>query len=249
VSTPLFLGLQLLSSDISLKPTVRNIAVPTAIAKAIPAVFIVAYVVPSFSMLLSAPGVVTFDQKQTLIALWQPWPAYVSFLLTLVSFTFSSSPAAPSQLRNSLRATYTFALSHAALSHVVAWSISLASVATPAIFSSEYQHSLHPSQVFGLRNPFTSADFRVGSLSEGVHIFLQWDNLTGSSAVLLWAVIANVSAQRKIQGYVCWSGFLFKIAHSLVLTGPVGTAVRLVWERDELVLEDEALKSAARKSI
>ncbi|OKL61251.1 hypothetical protein UA08_03389 [Talaromyces atroroseus] len=250
VSAPLFLGLQLLFSDVSLQPTARNIAIPTAVVKAIPAVFIVAYILPTYSMLLPAPGIVTFEQKQTLIALWQLWPAYVSFLLTLVSILFSStSSATPSQLRKSLRATYTFALSYAAISHVAAWSISLATIATPMIFSTEYLHSLHPSQVFGLRNPFTSADFKVDSASEGVHIFLQWDNIIGSLAVLLWAVIANVSAHRKTEGQVGWLCLLFQISTSLALTGPIGTAVRLVWERDELVFEEEDLKNAARKGV
>lgn len=251
VSAPLFLGLQLLTSNVSFNPTARNLAVPTAVVNAIPAVFILAFIVPTFSMLLPAPGTVTFDQKQILIALWQPWPAYVSFLLTLVSVTSSSSRSSesPSKLRKSLRSAYTFALSHAALNHIIAWSISLATVINPVMFSPDYRHSLHPSEVFTPRFPFLSADLRVKSVGEGIHIFLQWDFLIGSSAVLLWAVIANVLAHRKIEGEVGWFNFTCKVATSLALTGPIGTAVRLVWERDELVLEEEILRDAARKVV
>jgi hypothetical protein len=248
VSAPLFFALQLLVSDVSFQPTAKNIAVPIAIVKALPVALLLTYTTPTLAMLLPSPGIVTLDQKQLLIALWHPWPAYLSFALTIVSLVSSNKNNSPTKLRASLRATYTFALIHGAIGHITSWTISLYSVAKPAFFNSEVLHSLHPSQVFGLTSPFS--DFRASSLSEGIHIFLQWDSLIGSSSILLWAAIANVLAQRKVQGgQVAWPSFLFKIAYSLVFTGPIGTAVRLVWDRDELVLEEELLKSVSKKAI
>lgn len=251
VSTPLYLGLQLLTSDTSSQPTAKNIAIPRAVVNAIPVVFILAYQVPSFAMLIPAPEVVTFDQKQILVALWQPWPVYVSILLTIVSLLFSGSTSdnSPFKLRKSLRAAYTFALTNAALNHVIAWTISLATVAKPEFFNENYLHSLHPAQVFTPYNPFTNGELKVKDIGDGVHIFLQWDFLAGTSAVLLWAVAVNAFARCKIQGKVCWSGLLFKTVTSTLLTGPVGAAVQLVWERDELVLDDEIVKTAGKKAL
>lgn len=251
MSTPIFLGLQLLTSDTSFKPNAKNIAVPRAVANAIPVVFILAYHVPSLSMLIPAPDVVTFDQKQLLIALWQPWPVYVSILLTIVSLLFSGSTRdnSPFKLRKSLRAAYTFALTHSALNHVIAWTVSLLTLAKPEFFNEKYLHLLHPAQVFGPYNPFTNGDLTVKDIGHGVHIFLQWDFLIGTTAVLIWAVTVNAVARCKVEGKVGWLGLLFKTATSVLLTGPVGAAVQLVWERDELVLDDEIVKGAARKAL
>lgn len=251
MSTPLFIGLQLLTSNTSFQPTAKNIAVPRAVVNAIPVVFILAYQVPSFAMLIPAPEVVTFDQKQILVALWQPWPAYVSILLTGVSLLCSGSTSdnSPFKLRKSLRAAYTFALTNAALNHVIAWTIPLATIAKPEFFSQDYLHSLHPTQVFAPYNPFTNGELTVKSIGDGVHIFLQWDFLAGTASVLLWAVTVNAFARCKVQGKVGWFGLLFKVATAALLTGPVGAAVQLVWERDELVLDDEIVKGAAKKAL
>ncbi|KAH8689516.1 hypothetical protein BGW36DRAFT_390989 [Talaromyces proteolyticus] len=251
VSTPLYLGLQLLGSNTSFQPTAKNIAIPSAVVKSIPLIFVLAYQVPSLAMLIPAPGTITFDQKQLLIALWQPWPVYVSILTTVVSLvcTSSGSDSSPSQLRKSLRTVYTFALANASLNHVITWTISLTSVVKPEFFSEKYLSLLHPSQVFGPYNPFANADLQVQDIGQGVHIFLQWDFLAGTFGVLFWAASVNALARSKVQGKIGWIGFLFKIANFLLLTGPVGTAVQLVWERDELVLEDEIIKSAAKKSL
>jgi hypothetical protein len=251
VSTPLYLGVQLLTSNTSFQPTAKNIAIPRAVVNAIPVVFILAYQVPSFAMLIPAPEVITFDQKQILVALWQPWPVYVSILLTVVSLLFSGSTSdnSPFKLRKSLRAAYTFALTNSALNHVISWTISLVTIAKPEFFNEKYLHSLHPAQVFTPYNPFTNGELKVKDIGDGVHIFLQWDFLVGTSAVLLWAVTVNAIARSKIQGKVGWFGLLFKTATSALLTGPVGAAVQLVWERDELVLDDEIVKSAAKKAL
>lgn len=244
VFTPLYFGIQLVGSDTSFQPTTVNIAIPPAVLKSIPMVFVLAYQLPSLAMLLPAPSIVTFDQKQLLIALWQPWPVYVSLLITL-AFLMSSQPARKTplhQYRKSLDTVYNFAFTHAAIGHVLAWTVSLATLLQPAISFMPYTHSLHPGQVFLPDNPFKNHVPRIENVGDGVHKFLQWDNVVGSAAVLFWAASVNALARFKIQGRIGWLGLFVKIARYLVLAGPVATAVKLVWERDELVQEREAQK-------
>jgi hypothetical protein len=246
VATPLYGGLQLSISSTSSRPNVHSISIPRAVLNALPVIFILGYILPSALMLLPAPDVVTFDQKQILIALWQPWPVYVSIMAVLARVVLSpftrdetDNRRQPALLRKALRRVYAFAFANAAIFHLAAWTISIASAVVPVLFHERFVESLHPARVFGISLPWGSPTLRVSSFGEGVHVFLQWDFLVGSTGVLLWATTLYVMAHRQILGKVGWVGLVVKIGLLSLVAGPVATAVELVWERDELVIEWE----------
>ncbi|KAJ5496510.1 hypothetical protein N7463_008497 [Penicillium fimorum] len=248
---PLTCGLQLGSSITARRPHADNIRVPRAVLAALPLIFVVGYMVPTAAMALPAPSLISVDLKQIAIAIWHPWPAYVSILTTVVYFTlspfFSNSHRAS---MSSLRWVYAFAFANASLSHIVSWVVSLATVIVPALFEDRFLNSLHPAKVFSIPLPWSG--LTVNNVGDGVHVFLRWDYLIGSAGVLIWAISLYTIAHKQLLSTVSWPSFLVKIALLTVFTGPAGAAVELIWERDELVFSETGGSkqvSKAKKSI
>ncbi|KAL6231537.1 hypothetical protein BDW75DRAFT_219913 [Aspergillus navahoensis] len=242
-SAPLYFAIHLFSSATAVKPTPENIRVPRAVLKAIPLVFVIGYMVPSSLMLLPVSEQVTADLKQILIAFWQPWPAYISTLLTLVHLLFSPFTSNDNTVEGgratlrSLRWVYAFAFANTALTHIISWTIPLSTVAAPWLFKEEYLHPLHPFVVFDIPKPW-EAPVLVESVGAGAHAFLCWDYIIGSAGVLIWALSLYRAAHRVVYGQAGCVGLLVKVVALTVLTGPVGAAVELMWERDELLFNE-----------
>lgn len=236
-ATPLFLGLQLSSSITARRPHADNIRIPRAVLVALPLVFVAGFMVPTHMMALPAPSMVSVDFKQIAIAIWQPWPAYVSILSTVAYYVlspfFSNNHRAS---MSSLRWVYAFAFINASLSHLVSWIVSLATVVVPMLFEQRFLEALHPANVFGIPLPWSG--LTVDTVGHGVHVFLRWDYVIGSAGVLIWAIFQYTVAHRQILGTVMWTSLLFKIAILSAVAGPAGAAVELIWERDELVFSE-----------
>lgn len=236
-ATPLFLGLQLGSSITARRPHADNIRIPRAVLAVLPLIFVVGFMVPSHAMILPAPEVISVDWKQIAIAIWQPWPAYVSILSTVAYYVLS--PFFPNNHRASmsgLRWVYAFAFLNASVSHLVSWVLSLATVMVPGLFKAQFVESLHPAKVFEIPLPWSG--LKVDTVAQGVHAFLRWDYLIGSAGVLVWALSLYVVAHKQILSTVSWPSLLVKVGVLTALTGPTGAAVELMWERDELVFSE-----------
>ncbi|KAJ5247143.1 hypothetical protein N7468_002126 [Penicillium chermesinum] len=236
-ATPLLCALQLGCSVTASRPHAENIRVPRAVLAALPAVFVVGFMVPTQFMVLPAPAVLTVDLKQIAIALWQPWPAYVSILTTaayyLLSPFYSNNKRAA---KSALRWVYAFAFGHAALAHLVTWIVSLTTIVAPALFDARFVDALHPSKVFSVPLPWSG--LKIDTVSDGVHVFLRWDYMIGSAGVLIWAISLYTVAHKQILSTVAWPSLLLKIVLLAVVAGPTGAAVELIWERDELVFNE-----------
>ncbi|CAG7919565.1 unnamed protein product [Penicillium olsonii] len=250
-ATPLFLGLQLGCSVTAHRPHADNIRVPRAVLAALPLVFGVGFMIPTHMMVLPAPSVIPVDFKQIAIAIWQPWPAYVSVLSTVAYYLLS--PFISNSHRasmSSLRWVYAFAFINASLPHLVSWIVSLATVIVPMIFEKRFLETLHPANVYSIPLPWSG--LVVDNVGDGVHAFLRWDYIIGTSGVLIWALSLYTAAHKQLLNTVSWPSLLFKTAVMTAVAGPVGAAVELVWERDELVFSetggDNQRISAAKKS-
>ncbi|KAJ6184838.1 hypothetical protein N7519_006139 [Penicillium mononematosum] len=234
---PLTCALQLGSSITARRPHADNIRIPRAVLAVLPLVFVVGYMVPTVAMTLPAPSVIPVDLKQIAITIWHPWPAYVSILTTVAYFTLS--PFLSNNHRasmSSLRWVYAFAFANASLSHIVTLVVSLATVVVPVLFEDRFLDSLHPANVFSVPLPWSG--LTVDNVGDGVHVFLRWDYMIGSAGVLIWAISLYTVAHKQLLNTVSWLSLLVKIALLTVLVGPAGTAVELIWERDELVFTE-----------
>ncbi|UNI21307.1 hypothetical protein JDV02_007308 [Purpureocillium takamizusanense] len=255
-ATPLYCAVQVHTSVTASKPSAQNLRVPISVLRALPFAFAVGMLLPSTLMTLPISATITPDVKQILIAIWQPWPVYVAILLRFAHTAFSSSstgrtedsPENTAKGRRSLRFAYAFAFANTAIPHIVTLTVSLATVAAPAIFDAKYREALHPLNVFHTPLPWKSPVVQVATVGEGVHGFLRWDYLIGTTGVLVWALSLYRTAHRLVYGRVDNLGLLLKTAWLTVLAGPVGAAVELMWERDELVFHASNVKSEARKT-
>ncbi|KAI9923932.1 hypothetical protein ASPWEDRAFT_170432 [Aspergillus wentii DTO 134E9] len=241
-ATPLYCGLQLASSITASKPNAENIRIPRAVLHMIPLIFTVGYIVPSVLAILPAPELITVDQKQIFASVWQPWPAYISILVTTVSIVFSPFVSNDRNVEGgwdtlrALRRVYAFAFANTAIPHIVTLTVSFATVVAPFMFEERYVNILHPLHVFQVVLPWSSVT--VDNIADGVRIFLGWDYLVGSAGVLVWAMTLYSKAHKAILGKVSCLDLFVKVGLLTVLTGPVGAAVELMWERDELVVHE-----------
>ncbi|CAG8285496.1 unnamed protein product [Penicillium nalgiovense] len=234
---PLTCALQLGCSITARRPHADNIRIPRAVLGALPLVFVVGYMVPTVAMTLPAPSVIPVDLKQIAIAIWHPWPAYVSVLTTVAYFTLSPLFSNDNRASmSSLRWAYAFAFANASLSHIVTLVVSLATVVVPVLFEDRFLDSLHPANVFSIPLPWSG--LTVDNVGDGVHVFLRWDYMIGSAGVLIWAISLYTVAHKQLLNTVSWPSLLVKVALLTVLVGPAGTAVELIWERDELVFTE-----------
>ncbi|KAL3469562.1 hypothetical protein BJX99DRAFT_241080 [Aspergillus californicus] len=244
-AAPLYCAIQLFTSVTAVKPTAENIRIPRAVLIALPLVFSVGYLLPTGLLLVPVSESVSTDLKQLFIAGWQPWPAYVSILLTVIHIIFSPFTRNDHTIGggratlSSLRWVYAFAFANTAMTHIISWAIPLATVAKPRLFKDEHLEALHPLAVFEIPKPWETPVL-VDNVGAGVHTFLRWDYLIGSAGVLIWAVSLHQAAHRIVYGQAgCRCvGLIAKIAALTALAGPVGAAVELMWERDELVFNE-----------
>lgn len=230
-------ALQLGCSITARRPHADNIRIPRAVLGALPLAFVVGYMVPTVAMTLPAPSVIPVDLKQIAIAIWHPWPAYVSVLTTVAYFTLSPLFSNDNRASmSSLRWVYAFAFANASLSHIVTLVVSLATVVVPVLFEDRFLGSLHPANVFSIPLPWSG--LTVDNVGDGVHVFLRWDYMIGSAGVLIWAISLYTVAHKQLLNTISWPSLLVKVALLTVLVGPAGTAVELIWERDELVFTE-----------
>jgi hypothetical protein len=85
------------------------------------------------------------------------------------------------------------------------------------------------------------------SVPDTILRFLQWDLLTGGFAVLVWALTLRVSAQGRGMWAYEWIEGLIKVALLTLLSGPCGAAAAVMWERDELVFEQDRERERMKK--
>ncbi|TWU71182.1 hypothetical protein ED733_001149 [Metarhizium rileyi] len=244
LATPLYCFLHLVCAGTSASPTANKMRIPHGVVQALPHVFTVAMFVPSLLLVAPLSETMTPDLKQICIAIWQPWPAYVAVLLVLVNVVTGSSvghgdgPSSNAKRTSSLRYVYAFAFANTAVSHLVSLVIPAATVIVPSIFQTQYLEPLHPLSVFATPFPWASAAFKVSTVGQGAQIFLRWDYVIGSTGVLVWALSLYRSAHRAVNVQVSLSDLLFRVVALSVLCSPVGAAVELMWEREELFLHD-----------
>lgn len=237
---PLYCGFHLANAVTAKKPTAASFRISRPVLNFIPFAMLVGYGLPS-ALMMDAP--VGADMRQKFIAAWHPWPAYVTIMVTIVDFLFSPRRKAdPGRATlSALRRVYAFAFATAALPHVLSLVVSIASIRTPFLFSEEYRAALHPAEVFKIALPWTKPALQVGSVAEGVHVFLRWDYLIGTFGVLLWAMSLHATANWEVLRKSGWFGMFVKTVLLVVVSGPVGAAVELMWERDELVIQEAML--------
>lgn len=241
---PVYAGLQLIFSVTAARPNAENIRVPRAVLNFIPFAYVIGYHVPTLLMVAPLNDSITPDLKQIIIAIWQPWPAYISLLTIAASLLFSPFVSNDNNVEggratlSSLRKVYAFAFANAAITHQIKVILPLATLAEPRFFQEKFLRALHPAAIFETPLPWAKPTLQVPDLGTGIHYFLRWDCVFGTLGLLLWTLTLHRNAHRAILGKAGCLGLLVKVALLTAVAGTVGAAVELMWERDELVIHE-----------
>jgi hypothetical protein len=232
VSAPIYLALTVFTSPTFDNPTPANLVVSNI--DAIPFGLIFGFLAPSLLMALAYPSLISLKTKIWSIILWQASPLYAIYIsrgLSALSPHKSKTTSKARQLIH-LRAAYQFALAVAVLLHVGTWTVSLSCVLFPsALFTPQVAVSLHPLNSLIPPNPISAYTAHVADIAQGSHWFLQWDYWISGLAYVVYAASAKHMVVHKTPlGDVFWT------LGRVVLLGPMGAALMLLSERDELVL-------------
>lgn len=224
--------------------------------KVLPLSLISGYIVPTVIMCLPYPEVLSFDGKVIAVLSWQFFPLLTAASVRVWSFFVIASPIQSPRTpestdvttRNNIssqlplfRKLYAFALVIATTTHIATLTISIASHITPMIFAAGTVDQFSLSTVFV---PSLSTA-KVSSVAVGALNLIKWDYIVGSTAHILWALIATAPVRKRCGK--SWSAFSLGsvwvdvVVRSLVF-GPLATMLTLIWERDEAVFGGEHYK-------
>ena len=201
---------------------------------------VIGFDVPSVLMSLPAPSVLSFHRKQVFMAIWQFFPLWVSIVQQLVSFLAKSLPREKSkrdeQQRKSIRAmriTYATLLFSAAFNQLSTFVLVAVSHLFPGMLAPEFKTAWNFSNVF-VPKAVTAAT-KMDSIASGTNVLLQYDELIGSVAMQLWALVLFFQTRDIVPRPMHKIRFFVLSVMTLALTGPLGFVVALVWARDEMI--------------
>jgi len=246
VLMPLYLLLHLSTSPTVSSPTPATISIEISKLSSIPISTTLGYILPSILVALPAPSIVSYETKQTFMAIWQVFPIWVSLFQQAIStFVFLrtfdvidrfSPPTFDANIRVStaLTTVYVFALAIAGITHLSTVTLMVTSMLFPGLFAPEYIGVFNPSKVFlpaGI-SPAT----KMSTIGAGALNLLQHDEFIGSAALVIWAAVLFASACNMKKKFDSWLTLAGEVCVLTALAGPVGCAVALIWARDELIL-------------
>lgn len=197
-------------------------------------------------------SLVSLKIKQTAMGWYQQWPLWIAVLhYTLVALLrFSSLPSKlePPEIRLILyRSVYIFAFAFAIFTHLPVMSLSFAASAWPSLFNEEYAYMLQPNHLLVPKNPFMDA--KAKDLAEGMLWLIQWDYFSGYLAPAVWAVFLRLKVEKTPHRSDSLVYCLIRAVLYLLVAGPVGIAIGMVWERDEILLGVDRSTREAKSNI
>jgi hypothetical protein len=229
---PLYFALNLQTSPTS--STISSPGIVTSITSdpreliALPASVLLGYVLPAVMMALPSPRFSTFVSHQYLIAVWQFFPIWVALIQLLIKRLL---PTPSSIIKNTSRnQQYIYAARIVYIFGLLIPAIMQLSTLYLLVKTGPLSLSLFNASTVFL--PPLLSDAKVDSFAHGVLHLLQWDMIFACGAALLWASYLYYS----VKTHVSWIGMIAKLVLLIVLFGPGGAALAIVWDRDEFIL-------------
>ena len=242
VIVPIYLFIYLSTSPVVSSRHVSDHLVDTPDLVAIPVSLALGYVLPAIFMSLPAPSIIGSDQKQTFMSIWQMFPLWVAVLQELLPYLVASfvdkqtrvqRPVSPDSL-NALRAVYLGLLIVAGTGQIATLTLLATSQMFPSLFAPEFFGIFRLSNVF--KPAAISSSSRMPSIGSGAFQLLQYDEITGSTAMATWATVLFANTYKSGKAYQSPVTLTLKGIATLALTGPLGYAVACIWARDEILL-------------
>lgn len=166
-----------LSTSLLASPNFSRLAPDVAEASSIPISVLMGFVFPLRLWMLPVPSVLTHDQKQIAMVLWQGFPFFSSIYQQIFKIAFRAW--FPVVSRNSsrdqiwvLRGVYVFSLLLGTIPHISTLTMSFASLVYPTLFSSTCVHALNPLKVFIPITASGRTEIRLQQLQSSTHVIM-----------------------------------------------------------------------------
>ncbi|EON68662.1 hypothetical protein W97_07920 [Coniosporium apollinis CBS 100218] len=196
------------------------------------------YILPSVSMALPSPGIVSFRTQQAVISVWTFFPVWVGAIHAIlsrvaVSLGMAGAARSPQAHLVNARVLYAITIVVTTVVHVAIVTLSLSTVLFPALYTPSTLAAFAPAHLL-----FPTASGIVASIGEGVLNFMLLDQYIGYGSTLLWAAVLHWDSLQRLSVLQVIGAGMISICGCLVC-GPASVAVGLVWARDEVVLSAE----------
>ena len=253
--SPLYLFVHASTSPTTTSTDPRLFRVTTVEIASIMISLILTYILPSVLVALPAPSILSFNQKQIVLAIWQMFPLWVEILyqgtsLLLGKFLPKEKAVTVTDRRNTawiveLRSLYIFLVFIAGSTHIATMTLMATSKWFPHLFAIEYRGVFNPSKVFWPVAASTS--ITLPSIVSGTTLLLQYDEFISSLAIVVWAVFLFAKVMSRKKKFETTYVFMFDFITFIALLGPLGCAVICIWARDELIFEDQKERQSNRE--
>ena len=142
-----------------------------------------------------------------------------------------------------MRAVYIFILCVSASAHIATLTLLFTSKFFPALFAAPFTGVFNPVNVFWPVAMSTS--YQMSSIGSGAMMLIQFDEIIGSVAVVLWALFLSTTMFRRsssqatgTKAATVWAS-VFGFVMLTPLVGPLGYAGIAMWGRDESIFAGE----------
>lgn len=239
LTIPIFLILCLARSTTAF-PMEKAITADIIEVISIPASLVLGFAVPAIMLALPAPSMQSFEAKQTWMAVWQGFPILVAAFQQIIKRYMSImlptlEPPSTATKWEALLRVYMILILFAGVSHIVPMALIVTSSVFPGLLPAKYAQAFTLSKV--ILPAATTSRTQMSSVGSGALLLLQYDEIIGSTAVLLWAFFAFLEACNHYQGTRPWFSGLWRLTLFTALAGPAACAVSLISFRDGIVLD------------
>ena len=83
---------------------------------------------------------------------------------------------------------------------------------------------------------------------QGAHGFFQYDQYVGSTAVIIWAMTLRFNVRGKSMSARQWVQLASEVVGYVMVAGPTGALVMLLWIRDIEAIDAEVHKNGEKKT-
>lgn len=185
---------------------------------------------------------------QYLVALWQVYPVWIVTFQFLFhkAFRFFSIPQ-----RLKIKTSCIGALDSEGMNHAYRFAFALAALTNCITLGLIFSVQWFPTPIAAsnghtitLKEVFVPSNFRIESqisdMVQGAHGFFQYDQYVGSSAIIIWAMTLRFNERNGFMSARHWVQLAFEIFGYILVAGPTGALVMLLWTRDIQAMDSKA---------
>lgn len=203
---------------------------------------VLGHVVPSVLMLRLKPeGTRILDSQQIWTVARLFHPVFLFGFWTVLKTILPTSTGGSET--GTKRKFYVFSILASGFFHITSLGFLLAPEMFPGWLNPAVSKALDPATVL-IPTPFWSeAVVQKVDFETGVAVFLQWDYLCSSAAIVVWATAMYIEATGKVANKALKGGFEMMVQTMAVgvLAGPAAAAAFLMLERDGVLYETAAV--------